>query len=279
LVHKCGSRLDLPWTKIGRAAVCFRYNVLECYINCSISRFDLRDYVHQLGRQPSNQEKINLSKRRHRLQQRLETFSQGAAKHLGYDIMVLVEECQNTNVDESDATDDEEGPPSKSTHEPENWIIPLPSSAPLQVLEHNQHISKLLDHENQLREGLANDALEGVRGVLSQLAWQFRFNKASGNRQTFRARTSGARKGVNLLQQDLRKYRRSYNHNQSRMIVAKGVASISERYPILTKEDCKISTIIHDPNAPGQSYHALPWFWTQIGSSCDKEEYLSECGF
>ena len=200
-----------------------------------------------------------MSKRRHRLQQGLETFSRGAVEHLGDDVMALVEEFQSTNMDESDA---EEGPP-QSTQDSEQEILPLPSSVPLHVLEHNRHISQLLDCEYQLRDGLANDALEGVREVLSQLAWKFRF--------------SGARRGVKLLQQDLWKYRRIYNHNRSRMIVAKGT-SVSERYPTLTKEDCKTSAVISDPNAPGQSCHALPWFWTQIGSSNDKE-YMTECVF
>lgn len=268
--------MDLPWTKIGRAAVCFLYKFLGALL--IISRFDLRDHVHQLGKQPSNQEKIDLSKQRRRLQQRLETYCHGAAEHIGDDIMALVEDSQNSNVDKSDALDEEEDPPSpQSTQEPENWIIPSPSSIPpLVLLQQHRHISELLDHEYQLREGLANDALEQVREVLIQMAWQIRFDvrPASGNRQTTRARNR-----VHLLQQDLRKYRRIYNHNRSRMIAVKVFVSAdtSERYPVLTKEDCNTSAIIADPNAPGQSSHALPWFWTQIGSSDNKGEYMAEC--
>lgn len=268
--------MDLPWTKIGRAAVCFLYKFLGALL--TISRFDLRDHVHRLGKQPSDQEKIDLSKQRRRLQQRLETYCRGAAEHIGDDIMALVEESQNSNVDESNALDEEEGPPSpQSTQEPEHWILPLPSSIPpLVLLQQHRHISGLLDHEYQLREGLANDALEQVREVLIQMAWQIRFDvhPTSGNRQTTRARN-----GVHLLQQDLWKYRRIYNHNRSRMIAVKGFVSAdtSERYPALTKEDCKTSAITADPNAPGQSSHALPWFWTQIGSGDNKGEYMAEC--
>lgn len=206
----------------------------------------------------------------------MESCSRKAVKYLTSEV---VEACQPTNIT---LENDNEEWLSEDGSDPESHSLLLPSSVPNGEWTNFTRLGPLLEKELKLREGQANDALQKLKESLSSLAWQFKRNvrNALGNRTSSRAWD-----GVHKLNREIQIYRSIYNRSRSIMIKIKGVADVNGRYPVITKEHCRASTVIAEPNARGQSNTELAWFWhstpynngVALALNEEDDEHIVEC--
>jgi hypothetical protein len=230
---------------------------------------------------------LDLAKRRQLIRNRIENCSRKASNFLDEEILET-----NKNTEINIAEHEEE-----SEHEESDWVasddIPVdpekqallfPSGVPTGDRGNYPRLASLLKKEFKLREGQANDALQKIKEALSYKAWHIKskVRYAAGNRQTGRAWD-----GVHSLNRKITRYRTIYNRSRSVMISIKNFNEVNIRYPVLTKEQCRTSTTVTDPNAPGQSRAKLAWFWQptpfeddQVPTlSVNEDEYMIECKF
>ena len=162
-----------------------------------------------------------------------------------------------------------------NSKDPENVALPFPSSVPAPLDSQVPVLRELPEKEYKHREGQANDCLQGIWEALGHLAWQFRdkVRKATSNKTTTKSWAN-----VKILSKELRHLRRLYNHNRAIMISLNRFNSVNPLYPLLSAEDCKLSTAITDANAPGIRGEQLPWIWRISNASRTSEDiYLKEC--
>lgn len=253
----------------------------------------------QIANQNSLESKIDLAKRRQKLHLQINKFNTQARTYVGEKAVNYLAGVNSSrsnitlNADKNDIeyvlvngvlTPVPEVIPKRSASDPECEDLPLP----IRLRQFDKKYTTVPNHtalankEYSLREGQANDALRRIREDLSHLAWQFKkqVRLAKTTKQVTRSWA-----GVHILNRHWRDLRLIYLHARQQMIDLKGVLGINASYRELTLADCKISTIVPEPNARSQRDKGLSWLWTasvvNIGDNIDpaedNDEYILEC--
>jgi hypothetical protein len=261
-----------------------KFSDVKLFSLCSVStdelpRIELQFHVQRLGISPTTAEQLELEKRRQRLRLRIERTRRGARDYIHDAVEAL--EIQMLLVPDDEPEDDWPVPP-LDPEDPEHHFLPLASAVPPRERERFGGLHSLLRKEYELREGVANDSLQKIKESLSYLAWQYkgRVRHAEGNRQTGRAWDV-----IRSLGRKLRFYRALYNHNREIMINIKNVGEVNRDFPPVTREECRVNTVVSDPNARGQSRTRLAWFWYATPYADEdihaitpgEDEYMTEC--
>ena len=244
------------------------------------SRLALQQFVLKLGRKPSNAERLDLAKRRQRLQARIDGFVSGANRILGAEVleniplddrMTTITTVEINDSDSDGDSDDNESPTQNFIGNAELLPLPFPSATP-KAAQQIKSIRSLMHKEAELRAGQCNDSLETVRECIVNLSFEYRtkVRGAKTNRQSTRAWT-----GVKSLKRKLRQHRTLYNMNRDRLISIRGASRVEE-FPFLEKKHCDWSDIISDPNSAGLSNSRLAWIWQKSDVMGDGQ-YSKEC--
>ncbi|KAG2103721.1 uncharacterized protein F5147DRAFT_654633 [Suillus discolor] len=193
--------------------------------------------VKQLGRQPTDSQRLQISRRRDTLQRDIDRWVEAGATFIGDELG-----DDNTQIMEQDllilGEVEDEMKDEGRFFEPEKVLIPLPSNLGLEKCS-ALGIANL---------GQANDALHNIRVHLADKAVIFRKTVRVAKSQAMATRAWAQVHSVDRA-----------------------------RYQILAKEHLKVSTAVADPNTRGQRNDVLPWFWSlDVQRDSDSSEWLNE---
>lgn len=165
-----------------------------------------------------------------------------------------------------------------ATEAVEHVKLPLPSSLGAAILKSRQ-LESLLWKEYQLRQGQANDALQGVRVSIANLS--FEYSKKLRKIKKSKVKKTRAWAGVQSVGRVLHRHRLLYAHA---LIALERLGdpdrTLGNLYKRLEVKDMKANTAIADPNAAGQRNVRPAWFWgSDLSGDMEDNSRMVECGY
>ena len=157
----------------------------------------------------------------------------------------------------------------------EHVKIALPSAM---GKEHQAHgLQVLLSKEYQLRQGQANDALQGVRVSIANLS--FEYGRKLRKIKKSKVKKTRAWATVHSVGCMLHLHRQIYSYAVSAISrLGNPEKMIGRQYKPLLKEDMKANTVVADPNAQGQSKAKPAWFWSSnLAGDMQDNKRMVEC--
>lgn len=175
---------------------------------------------------------------------------------------------------------------------PELMTIFMPSSlqpADLQRLG----LEPLAEQEMELRQGQANDALEGLRLALGHKALLYRsqvrnippkwirlaltllvqLRKARSNKQD-----TAARRDIKRAEDNVQRHFRAYRRARTALQRLKAPNEVINMYKPIFPDDLAVTADVVEENRIGQRSHTLAWFWHIRAPNGDqRDEWMEEC--
>ena len=282
-------------------------------------RIDLRCFIRRLGSNLTTSQKLEIAKKRERLRSRVDAFNRTAWNFVGQNIQQALSENVTLLVEEFDMDDMLQINDPLPTHDPnsgpaatfangspmgqltseqiavakasrafaanrsateavEHVKIPLPSTFGASTLQSRQ-LESLLWKEYQLRQGQANDALQGVRVSIANLS--FEYSKKLRKIKKSKVKKTRAWAGIQSVGRVLHHHRLLYAH-ALRALAKLGDpdGTIGTLYKPLQVKDMQANTAIADPNAAGQRNMRPAWFWaSDLSGDMEDNSRMVECGF
>lgn len=230
--------------------------------------------LRRLGRHPTESQRLDIARRRERLQGDIDRWLAQGLRFLGDgigdgDMLVMENELLTLEEDEIDETADE-----FRLFEPEKMVLPMPSTLG-SVKCSELGGADLIQHELALREGQANDALHNIRVNLADKAVIFRTTVRTAKSQSMSTRAWAQ---VHSVDRAVCINASVYTKCRTQLANLGADDELLERYRPLLKEHLKVSTAVADPNARGQRNSTLAWFWSMdvVGDS-QNSDWLNEC--
>lgn len=245
-----------------------------------INRITLRLHIAGMPASPSTKLKLELNRQRIKLLKRVDDFNNEAFSHMSEGILNDVDEVPDVEAGEStylDLLDEDDTPPEGTFPLPpllaENKTLTLPSTLGREVCV-DGGLSDLADKEFQLRQGQANDALQGVRSSLGEKSFLYRSDLRLADSKVKKTRSWKRLMNVN---KKLNFHRWVYNKARKALIALGMEDELLAFYQPLEREDLHVSTAIWQPNAPGQRNISLAWFWNlNLGPRDSSDNLLAE---
>ena len=158
----------------------------------------------------------------------------------------------------------------------EHVKIALPSALGEEHLQAHG-LQHLLSKEYQLRQGQANDALQGVRVSLANLS--FEYGRKLRKIKKSKVKKTRAWATVHSVGRTLHLHRQIYSYAVNAISrLGDPEKMIGRQYKPLLKEDMKANTAVADPNARGQSRAKPAWFWnSNLAGDMQDNERMVEC--
>jgi hypothetical protein len=183
---------------------------------------------------------------------------------------------EDTSEDEDDL-EDHPGEPVKSSpgrHDaPEHIMLPLPSRLGL-TRQEMESIAPTVEDEVTIRQSQAAEALEQLRlslGIKSAI-----FRKQRGAERSYQKKTR-ALKAANTATAAVKQHARCYSLAHSALVQLGADKAILTRFPLLEKEDLRISRDVVEENRVGQRSEHVSWIWRlDIGKSLGENAWLEE---
>jgi hypothetical protein len=251
-------------------------------LNIILFRLQLKAFVRTCGRVSTPAEKVDIVKRRDRLQGRVMAWNGRALTYLEVDDddQTLFDLCRqdaanNDADDEFWDTESEDG-----SVNPFEVIAETDGTAELATLYFPSSFAPTRYpgqsvKEMTLRTGQANDALHNLRIQLGKKSFLYRGHVRPARSQQTKTRAWSEIKGV---EGSVRQYARYYASARRAMIRLNADEECLDRYQLLTRADLKVTTAISDPNARGQRHVHLSWFWTMdVQRDSQAEDWMEEC--
>lgn len=245
------------------------------------SQISLSAQIRKLGRSWTKEQKLDIAKKRQKLQTRIEQFNKKILHFIPDDIdpanfvdaedgdQDMPEYLEETPEDEDNVFT--EHPASRSQRHAENHILYLPSF----MGEDKAELETLVEAEKQLRQGQANDALHELRIALSQKSVTFRTQIRAAKTQMTKTR---AWTRVNNLDAQVRQHGRIYTAARKAMLALGMEGEEMDNYKPLTRDDLKVETAVLDPSIRGQRHLHLPWFWRlDVAGDSEDNNSMEQC--
>lgn len=160
--------------------------------------------------------------------------------------------------------------------EPEETSILLPSS--LKMMQLNElNLTGIASKEAVLREGQANDALEGLRIALGEKSLIFRSQVRNAKSQKKSTKAWDAVHRINnRIKVELHLY-----HNARQALIELGASmEVQSKFQEIKKHHLKMSGDIVEENRFGQKNDVVAWFW-RVGPNGiqSKDQRMKECEY
>ena len=230
--------------------------------------------LRKLGRHPTETQRLEIARRRDRLQRDIDRWLASGVRLLGDelgdgDILLMEQELLLLDDDSADEVADE-----FRLFEPEKMILPMPSILGLERCA-ELGAADLIPHELALRQGQANDALHNIRVHLADKAVIFRTTVRTAKSQAMSTRAWAQ---VHSVDRAVSINASIYSKCRAQLASLGADDELLERYRPLIKEQLKVSTAIADPNARGQRNNTLAWFWSMdVEGDSNDSDWLDEC--
>jgi hypothetical protein len=157
---------------------------------------------------------------------------------------------------------------------PEKVSLSLPSSITPEDRS-RLGLEVLASQEVELRQGQANDCLDGLRLALANKALLFRTDIRQSKSKKGKTR---AWAGVHAVEAKVNKYARAYKRARLALIRLGADNKILEMYQPLREEDLRICADIVEENRYDQKKDSLAWFWRiGIQSKADPGSWIQDC--
>ena len=263
-----------------------------------ICRLSLQALVRKIGSRPTPDQKRDISLRRSRLQDKVDTFQTQAESMLH----VVSNDADDTwgNENENEAytgaefdnigEEDDDG---QDLAAEEHYRGQLPRNSPANGCINAEHISlhlpshlghgwcyrnsaeDLAKAELRLREGQLNDSLHHIRIALGHKSYLYRNDVCPARTQRLKTR---AWTEVHAVESTVQHHARVYNRARKSMQNLGADASLLDRYKVLERQDLKIDTAVIAPDVHGQRNKSLPWFWSMdVRRDSDVGAWMNDC--
>jgi hypothetical protein len=138
-------------------------------------------------------------------------------------------------------------------------------------------LEELAIQEIELRQGQANDSLDGLRLALADKSLAFRTDVRQSKSTTSKTKAWDTVKAAGAR---VHKHARAYNRARLALIRLGAGDEILDIYKPIREEDLKVSGDIVEENRYDQKRDQLAWFW-RIGvqSKADPGSWMEECGW
>jgi hypothetical protein len=163
-------------------------------------------------------------------------------------------DCNSDHSASEEHSDDEGAPISPN---PEKAFLPLPSHLGQQHFN-NPVIAALVAEELHLRVDQASHALQQLRLSLGLKSALFRNSVALANSQKTKTR---AWRSVKVVDASVRRHTQEYRIARQALMHLHALPSLMGKFPILRKEDLKMSRDIVEENRVGQRSDHVSWIW------------------
>lgn len=174
--------------------------------------------------------------------------------------------------DRNDEDEDEAEEPMEDGTRPDRSVLLMPSSiSPLAIAKLN--IDHLIEAELELRQGQANDSLEGLMLALCTqgLLLRTKVRNAEGTKGKTRAFDEVAQ-----VRREVEASVRSYRRARKAILALSTDPQLAEKYPPIVKKDLRTADVT-DERRLGQSNDNLAWFWKLGAEKAGKDEWTEEC--
>lgn len=263
-------------------------------------RLSLQALVRKIGSHPTPDQQRDVTLKRARLQDRVDTFQKQAANILQADSQGEDESWDNVQeretyvgiefdgIGEGD-DDDDERPSSAEEHDQTQSSGDSPADGRVDAEYISLHLPSYLGGnwcdrnaaedlakaELCLREGQLNDTLHHVRIALGHKSYIFRHNIRPAHTQRHKSRAWG---GVHAVESTVQHHARVYTRARQALVDLGASTPLLDRYKILRRQDLTVKTSIIAPHVRGQRNESLPWFWTMdVRRDTDVGEWMEDC--
>jgi len=165
-------------------------------------------------------------------------------------------------------------------HMAETRPLPLPSTFGFSEITRLGQES-LAKKELSLREGQANDQLEGVRMALGEKSFLFRKDLHLAESKFKKGR---AWSKVHAVSQRVQAHRQVYNSTRAAMVALQYTTDMQTKYQVLHRDQLQISTaVVRSGTGSAESGsrrqdEPLSWFWTMnMKADVEASDMLREC--
>lgn len=246
----------------------------------NLSRLLVRNDTRCMSQHATSNQKLELLKKRERIQSRIDAYHANAPLYFhGIELDIQPNEWMADNAEDQDH-DDEDNPfisqVNAISEEVDSECVPilLPSTIGLEKCL-AAGLSEIVKKELTLRQGQANDALQGIRMALGKKSFLFRNNlrKSTSKVEKLRSWTD-----IGLVEAGVKHQAQIYRRARQALIALEASADIMKRYQKLTQDDLRTSTAVVNLNARGQRKTHLAWFWSMdIEGDTAKDGLMTEC--
>jgi hypothetical protein len=242
-------------------------------------RLELRDQVKRLEREPREEEKKDVDRKRHLLGAEFElleglqrravaaTGELNAYKDVDNDFDNLDEDIIIENLTSSPPTSISPAADEFDSISPENRPLMMPSTC-----LHKEH--PLRKVELRLRKVQANRYLTALREIIAAKSFQYTHVIRAAPRKNVITR---ARNTILQLNYKILFYSKVYDRCRDVLIRLAADVNTLQLYRKLTKQDLKASSAVMDPNTPGSTSLSLSWIWQVSTASERSPASLQEC--
>jgi hypothetical protein len=177
---------------------------------------------------------------------------------------------EDADDEEDSGVEDEDAP--LASH-PETAYLPLPSHLGCNHFK-NPLIAALAAEEVELRMDQASDALQQLRLSLGLKSALFRNSVSVAKSQYTKTR---AWRAINAVDVSVRCHTQQYRNAHQALVHLGASASVMAKFPVLKKEDLKLSRDIVEENRVGQRSEHVTWIWRAEGQSMiGEDKWLTE---
>lgn len=217
-----------------------------------------------LGASPSPKTRLDLNKRRSRLQTAVDAFNNEASRYLPDYLREWISEGPDVAAEDAQYMSllDEDPDLPVAFVLPkvfaENKFLCFPSTLGAEALK-AAGFNALIEKELMLRKGQANDSLQGVRTSLGEKSFLFRHDLRLADSKVKKTKAWTRLVTVN---KKVNRHRWVYEKSRAAMIRLGADTETMQEYRTLTRDDCRVSTAVMMPNKSGERDAKLAWFWT-----------------
>ncbi|KAH9015214.1 hypothetical protein EDB84DRAFT_1567796 [Lactarius hengduanensis] len=255
-------------------------------------QLSLQALVRMIGTLPTPDQQRDITLKRARLQERIDTFQKQTANFIhasadgdddSWEDASTSEVYTGVEFDGIDEEEEDQHTPSTSGHgqmklsgrsgDAEHFLLHLPSHLGHDWCNTNA-AEDLAKVELDLRQGQLNDSLHHIRIALGHKSYLFRNNVRPARTQRLKTRAWGK---VHAAESTLQHHARVYMCARQAIVNLGASTFLLDRYKVLTRQDLSVKTSIIAPQVRGQRNQSLPWFWTMdVRGDADEGEWMED---
>lgn len=235
-------------------------------------------FIRKVGKNPTKAQRLEAFKKRDRLKNQIDTFHSHAAAYWLKGISLDKDSTEyESEISDFSDEDNQETIGLSFCSDPddaEKMAICLPSSFGSNTLK-LPFMQTFLKQEIKLREGQANDALQGLRLALCRKSVLFQTDLWHQNTKKGKTRSWQEIHQVNRTAQHFVKI---YNRARAWLLHLSAPAETMNQFQPLEKEHLNIKSTVINPTLRGTRDSSLAWFWTMdVQGDIRKVDAMSEC--
>ncbi|KAF8267233.1 hypothetical protein EI94DRAFT_1701133 [Lactarius quietus] len=239
-------------------------------------QLSLQALVRKIGAHPTPDQQRDMTLKRARLQERIDTFQKQAANFIHAAANGEDDSWEDTSAREVYIGSEFDGIDEEDDEEEEGITSPLkPQQMQSTRLVLPKCCQDLVNAELHLRQGQLNDALHHIRISLGYKSYIFRNDVHPACTQRLKTRAWAE---VHAAESTVQHHAQVYMRARQAIVDLGATSSLLDRYKVLTRQHLSVKTSIIAPQVREQRNKSLPWFWTMdVRRDADVGEWMEDC--